>query len=48
MGNAKGHIGLVTFDPERDTPEHSGLCLSVFDEDFMGVSGDMAQTEAIL
>lgn len=37
---------LVTFDPERDTPERLTEYLGFFDPAFIGLRGDDAQTEA--
>lgn len=37
---------LVTFDPERDTPERLTQYLAFFDDEFIGLRGDAAQTEA--
>jgi protein SCO1/2 len=50
LGDAAEEVNfvLVTFDPERDTPERLRQYLSFFDDEFIGVSGDMAQTETIL
>jgi len=50
LGDAAADVNfvLITFDPERDTPERLRQYLSFFDDDFIGVSGDMAETEAIL
>ena len=39
---------LVTFDPERDTPERLRQYLSFFDEEFIGLRGDEKQTEQVL
>ncbi len=39
---------LVTFDPERDTPERLRQYLSFFDEEFIGLRGDEQQTEQVL
>lgn len=39
---------LVTFDPERDTPERLRQYLSNFDEAFIGLRGDRAQTDQVL
>lgn len=39
---------LVTFDPERDTPERLRQYLSFFDEEFIGLRGDGKQTEQVL
>ncbi|TXH46149.1 MAG: SCO family protein [Burkholderiaceae bacterium] len=37
---------FVTVDPERDTPAVLRAYLQAFDADFLGLSGDLAQTEA--
>ncbi len=39
---------LVTFDPERDTPDRLRQYLSNFDEGFIGLWGDQRQTDAVL
>lgn len=37
---------FVTVDPERDTPAVLRAYLQAFDAEFLGLSGDLAQTEA--
>ncbi len=39
---------LTTFDPERDTQARLKEYLAFFDDDFVGLRGDAAQTEAFL
>lgn len=39
---------LVTFEPERDTADRLRQYLSFFDEDFLGLWGDQAQTDDVL
>jgi len=34
---------FVSFDPERDTPEHMARYLEFFDESFVGISGPVAE-----
>ena len=37
---------FVTIDPERDTPEVMRAYTAAFDPSFLGLRGDLAQTEA--
>ena len=50
LGPASDNVNylLVTFDPERDTPERLREYLGFFDPDFVGLRGDEAQTAAVL
>lgn len=48
MVDADRHIGLGTCDPKRDTPKRLGHYLPFVVVEFIGVSGDSAQTEVIL
>ncbi|MBN2387932.1 MAG: SCO family protein [Anaerolineales bacterium] len=40
-------VVFVTVDPERDTPERIQNYVSAFDPSFVGLSGDLAELEAV-
>lgn len=48
LGPEAGRVQVlfVTLDPERDTPEKLAAYVSWFDPRFLGLSGDVAATEA--
>ena len=48
LGADSGRVQVlfVTLDPERDTPDKLGAYVSWFDPAFIGLSGDLAATEA--
>ena len=40
-------VAFVSVDPERDTPERMGEYVAFFDEDFVGVTGEMGDVHAL-
>lgn len=40
-------FAFITVDPERDTPEHLGNFVSIFDPTFAGLSGSLADIEDV-
>jgi protein SCO1/2 len=44
---AKVRFVFVTVDPDRDTPERLGMHVNAFNPDFVGLTGDQEQLEAV-